>query len=160
MNDQNKILNDLMLRLMHIINKYSTLEKHPIRFSKDVILTPREIHTIQAVGEHEQLNVKDVGDFFGVTKSAASQMVSKLVAKGYLRKSSAADNNKELLLSLTERGQQAFAAHENLHNKHRRELENKLKSYFSEEEILTVTKLLSCIDDVFNERIAEFVNAE
>jgi DNA-binding MarR family transcriptional regulator len=148
------------MRLMRIINKHSSLEEQPIRFNETVVLTPREIHSIQAIGEHDRINVKELGDHFGVSKSAASQMVAKLVEKGYVRKENPADNHKELQLSLTEIGWQAFRVHERFHGKHMEDLSKRLKSEFSDSEIARTSELLGIIEDVMNKRISELLDKE
>ncbi len=154
MKTQSDTIRILLTHMQRIIHKHSFLEDHPIRFAKDIVLTPREIHTIQAIGEHPEINIKELGELFGVSKSAASQMTAKLVGKGYVCKENPIDNNKELRLSLTDAGRQAFHAHACFHGKHLAELEKCLKSEFSDSETARTAELLAIIENVMDKRIS------
>jgi DNA-binding MarR family transcriptional regulator len=141
-------------KLMRILNKRAHIEELRVRFDEGVELTPKEIHTIQAIGEHKQINVTNLADHFGVTKSAASQIVAKLVGKGFVDKRQAAHSNKELELSLTELGWRAFQAHERFHGQHLAELVNRL-SAFSLSQIATTSVLLDVMESILEERLAQ-----
>ena len=138
--------------LMRIINKHSCLEARPIRFGDDLEVTHREIHAIQAIGEHARINITDLGRHFGVTKSAASQMVAKLAEKGLVEKEPAAHSNKEYQLSLTESGRRAFGVHEEYHGRHMAELAERLEA-FSLLQIATASVLLEVIESVVDEHL-------
>ena len=157
MKTKDKKIENLLLHLRRIMNKHSSLEEQPIRFNEMVVLTPREIHSIQAIGENELINIKELGDYFGVSKSAASQMVAKLVEKGYVRKENPTYNNKELQLTLTDIGRQAFSAHECFHGKHMEDLIKRLNSEFTKTEIARASELLGMIEDIMDKRILELI---
>jgi DNA-binding MarR family transcriptional regulator len=74
-----------------------------------------ELHTITAVGQEPGLSLKRLAELTGVTKGAASQMVSRLVRKGYVTKGPAPGAPREIALDLTELGRRARAAHAELH---------------------------------------------
>jgi DNA-binding MarR family transcriptional regulator len=160
MKTKEKIISEISSRLMRIINRHLALEEHPIRFSREVLLTPKEIHTIQAIGKHEHINVKELGEYFGVTKSAASQMAGKLVDKGFVNKNNPAHNNKELELSLTEPGKKAYCLHERIHEEHAADLTMRLNSLFSSREMEKASELLGVIEDAINERILSLMERE
>ncbi|WP_449245049.1 MarR family winged helix-turn-helix transcriptional regulator [Desulfobacca acetoxidans] len=144
-------------KLMRILNRQAQIEEIRIRFDEGVKLTPKEIHTIQAIGEPKQINLTDLAVHFGVTKSAASQIVAKLAEKGFVRKRHAAHSNKELDLSLTELGWRAFHAHERFHGKHMADLVNRL-SAFSLAQIATTSVLLDVIESVLEERLVRILH--
>ncbi len=141
-------------QLLRILNKHSRMEEHSIRFDEGVEMTPKEIHTVQAIGENEQINITGVAAHFGITKSAASQMVAKLVEKGFAEKELAAHSHKELQLSLTELGWRAFHAHERLHGAHMADLMNRL-SAFTLSQVATTSALVEVIESVMDDRLAE-----
>ncbi|MEJ2718813.1 MAG: MarR family transcriptional regulator, partial [Deltaproteobacteria bacterium] len=70
METKEDLIKELALHLMRICNVHSRIEGHLIRFDEGVEMTPKEIHTIQAIGEHQQMNVTDVAAYFRVTKAA------------------------------------------------------------------------------------------
>ncbi|MDD4952814.1 MAG: MarR family transcriptional regulator, partial [Desulfovibrionaceae bacterium] len=107
---------------------------------------------IQAIGNQEHMSVTEVAAVFGVTKSAASQMVSRLVDKGFLEKRQAPHSNKEYQLRLTPLGWKAYDAHENFHGKDREELIKRLRTV-SKSEIIAVTTLLDAMNNVLDRRM-------
>lgn len=154
METKEEFITAMSRKLLRILNKHARLEELRIRFDEGVEVTPKEIHTIQAIGEHKQINVTDLAAYFGVTKSAASQIVAKLTDKGFVEKRQAAHSNKELQLCLTELGWRAFHAHERFHGKHMADLVNRL-SAFSLSQIATTSVLLEVIESVLEDRLAQ-----
>lgn len=154
-NDPEKI-DALLNYLWRLAHKYASLEKSPLRYNDNVTLSPGEIHTIQAIGKNKDINVRDLGEYFGISKSAASQMVTRLVRKAYVNKENPADNNKELCLSLTARGWEAFSVHESFHNRCQEELTGRIKRSFSDTETDRFKDFLQLIDEVIKERLKEF----
>ncbi len=140
-------------QLQKVARKLSRIEGLPIVVDKGVAVSTREAHTIQAIGEKTPLCVKDISTRFGVSKSAASQMVSKLARKGFIDKQPSAHSNKELQLSLTPMGWQAFRAHEQAHNRDMNRIIEGMES-FSSAEIASLKKLLKIFSDIADERLS------
>lgn len=147
-------IQNLTQRLMRIINKHSQIEKLPIQFGEHFDLTAKEVHCIQAVGLQQGCNIKQLGEGLGVTKSAASQMVGKLVKKGVLIKRKAPDSHKELEITLTDSGWKAFEAHKEFHERHLLTLKEKLGD-FSDPQIAMAGAILSVVESVVDERMEE-----
>jgi DNA-binding MarR family transcriptional regulator len=105
-------LSELMERIIH---KYNQVENKKRIYGANVLLTRTEIHTIVAVGEHPGLNVTELAQKQGVTKGAASQMIYKLVDKGFINKTVSPDSDTEVCLMLTEMGNTAFEGHRKYH---------------------------------------------
>jgi DNA-binding MarR family transcriptional regulator len=144
-------INKIFLPLQRILYMRTLLEERPIFFG-DVKLTPKEIHTIEVIGKKRNINIKEVGDYFGVTKSAASQMVKKLTRKSLIKKINPPDNNKEFQLTLTSAGKKAFAVHERFHAEHAEELLDKLCK-FSLKEIEAAAGILEVIEETVEKRM-------
>ncbi|QTA89119.1 MarR family winged helix-turn-helix transcriptional regulator [Desulfonema magnum] len=154
METKEDLIKVIIRQLLRVLNKYSRVEELPIRVDEDVEITTREIHTIQAIGENEHINITGVAAHFGVTKSAASQIVRKLADKGFVKKEYAAYSNKELQLSLTKLGWLAFHAHDRFHGKDMGRIIERL-SVFSLSQIATISVLLDVIENVMNERLSQ-----
>ena len=154
METKEDIIKDLLRKLSRIIDTRSRMEALRIKYD-DVALSPREIHTIETIGKHENINVKELGDRFRVTKSAASQLVAKLERKGLVFKEPAAHSNKELHVRLTDSGWRTFHAHERLHNEHMADMVAKLET-FSLSQIATTSVLLEIIENVMLSRLDYF----
>lgn len=138
--------------LMRFAKKYARIERLPVPVCDGTEVTTQEAHTIQAVGEHKRMSVTEVATHFGVTKSAASQIVGKLAKKGFLRKEQSPENNKELRLTLTESGWQVFHAHEQFHGEDLVYLMERL-SVFPLQQIAVLSVLLEAISSVMDERL-------
>jgi DNA-binding MarR family transcriptional regulator len=133
--------NDLINQLIKITYELGELEKRPIDFGTGEKLYPSEIHTIDAVGDNFD-TVTAVSEKFGITKGAVSQVIIKLHKKGYVQKNRNEAYSKEIILSLTDKGLKAYAAHKKLH----RVMDTgllKLFDGYSEEWILTFEDMLS-----------------
>jgi DNA-binding MarR family transcriptional regulator len=120
--------------------------------AEGIEVTPSEAHTLQAIGELESINVTSLGDHFGVTKSAASQIVSKLAKKGFVKKALSEHSGKELRLEMTEMGRQAFEAIQKFRGRHFQDIIKRLGS-FSLSQIATAAVLLDVIEDVMDDRL-------
>ncbi len=104
---------DIFIRL---VNQYRMMDEFPHYFkNEDTFLHVREIHTIGAVGRNENINITNLAKFQGVTKSAASQMIKKLVKKGLVTKNVSAETENEVVLRLTEKGAVIFEEHQRYH---------------------------------------------
>lgn len=132
-----KIMSDLIGQFHRVASQYAQLEAQPVTVDDEHVLSTREIHTIDAIGCSQLNTVSDVGRFFGITKSAASQLISKLEKRGFLSKNCSSKNNKEVQLVLTDLGWKAYQLHEQLHGKERTAL-------FEQFEQLPPEQLLHC----------------
>jgi len=153
MKSKEDIVREMSRSLFRILNKHARLEDMPFRVDEHMELTHRELHAIQAIGENTQINITDLGAYFGVTKSAASQMVSKLARKGLVEKESSAHSNKELRLTLTSLGWRAFELHEKFHGDHIADLVERLNA-FSPADMETTAVLLDVLEGVVDERLS------
>lgn len=68
------------------------------------------------------MNVTQLAEQLGVTKGTISPVVTKLAKRGYVSKLKGGENNKEVLLRLTVKGQMAYHGHEMFHLKLHTEL--------------------------------------
>ena len=78
-------------------------------------LTITEVHTIVAVGLHEQNPMNVVAARLGVTLATLTTAVNKLVRKGFVERIRAEDDRRKVLVSLTKKGRQVFRAHNVFH---------------------------------------------
>lgn len=98
-----------------IINKYNQEENKKRCYGTDTVLTRKEIHTIYSIGKNSGINVTQLAKLQGVTKGAVSQMIYKLVEKGYVKKSVSMNSDSEVRLELTAAGCVAYDAHNQFH---------------------------------------------
>lgn len=157
MHNEKDSVQHLTGRLRRIIDKHRRIEELPIRMGISSGLTPRELHCIQAVGASEGANIKGIGDALGVTKSAASQMLSKLEKKGFIRKEKSADNDKEIQAYLADAGWEAYKTHQEFNERHQRTLKKRLQD-FPDSQIALASAILAVVETVVDDRMAELFN--
>ncbi|MGO1118329.1 MarR family winged helix-turn-helix transcriptional regulator [Rhodovibrionaceae bacterium A322] len=98
-----------------LMQKIDAVDAKPKEFGTGMKLHRSEIHGVQAIGALSGRNMMALADHLQVTKGAVSQLVSKLVKKGLVRKVRREDNAKEVLLELTDLGWTAYHKHEEFH---------------------------------------------
>jgi DNA-binding MarR family transcriptional regulator len=103
------LLGDLMEAMVAVDSK-------PMDFDTGTVLHRAELHAIQAIGREPGLSLTRLAEVSGVTKGAASQVVSRLVGKGMVSKEASTREPRMISLELTELGWTAHAAHERLHD--------------------------------------------
>jgi DNA-binding MarR family transcriptional regulator len=74
-----------------------------------------EIHTIQAVGNNEGINLTELARVLDVTKPTVSERIAKLARLKLVRKQTCDENQKEIRLALTDKGWTAYHNHEKQH---------------------------------------------
>ncbi|WDP92020.1 MAG: MarR family transcriptional regulator [Desulfobacter sp.] len=106
----------LLDTLFHrVVNKMKRIEQKPRYFGTPYLLYPSEIHTIESVGRHPGINVTGLADLQGVTKGAVSQVIRKLVDKNMVIRMKDEQNDRDVLLKLSDTGRVAYDAHEEFH---------------------------------------------
>ncbi|MFH0967054.1 MAG: MarR family winged helix-turn-helix transcriptional regulator [Methanobacteriota archaeon] len=115
-------------------------------------LTLSEIHTIQAIGNNPDNNVKIIADTLGVTPSAASQVIKKLNRREFVRKIRGFRNEKEVTLELTEKGRIAYQNHELIHAHVQEQIISRIGD-LNDGERNTIWKVFSAFDSVYNETL-------
>ncbi|MGD9609994.1 MAG: MarR family winged helix-turn-helix transcriptional regulator [Desulfovibrionaceae bacterium] len=153
METKDDLIMSTVRQFQRVAAKYARIEELPIPVEDGIEVTTREAHTIEAVGNRQQVSVTDVANAFGITKSAASQMVSKLCDKGFLEKKQAPHSNKEFQLTLTPLGRKAFDAHARFHGEDKEALMERLRGY-SLSQIATISVLLEAIGEVMDNRLS------
>ena len=119
-------IQDFKETFLRIINKFKALEKIPIDHGTGDLLYASEINTLEIIGKFPGINLTQLAQKRGVTKGAVSQIVSKLVKKQLVTKNQEPDNEKAVLLKLTDAGWVAFENHEKFHEKYDSQMIEKL----------------------------------
>ncbi|WP_187286366.1 MULTISPECIES: MarR family winged helix-turn-helix transcriptional regulator [Leuconostoc] len=102
-----------------------------------------------SIGKNPDISLNQLAKVRKISKSAASQMTSKLVSKGIITKSRLENNAKRSALSLTNEELKVFYEHMNQQTYLENELENVINE-FSTEELTKITLLMSKIEDVWD----------
>jgi DNA-binding MarR family transcriptional regulator len=78
----------------------------------DETLYQSEMHLIQAIGRTPNVTITAIAAASSKTTSACSQMVHKLIKRGFVNQERNTQNNREYKLSLTEAGWEIYRLHE------------------------------------------------
>lgn len=101
--------------LSKLVNQYNKLENMPFDTGLGDCLFPSELNMIEAIHTNKGRTVTELCIYFGITKGAVSQTITKLISKGYVSKTRSLSNKKELIIELTQKGIQAFDRHDQFH---------------------------------------------
>ncbi len=144
MDDKRKLINELLVELF---NHILLLEERNLKTHGLKNLTITEVHIIEAIKKVDNPSMGEVSARLMVTIGTLSTSVNRLVQKGYVRNDRSEKDRRVVLLSLTEKGEEAFKIHETFHEK----MVSKVleRSHLKDDELLlaSLQKLL----DFFNE---------
>lgn len=132
------------------MNKYIATEKKPCDYGVGCLLHRSEIHTIDAIGRNPQINITDLSNYLGVTKSAISQMVDKLIKKDMLHKTVLSKSDTEVALSLTDKGKQVYKGHTEYHLHFRNDIDQILRT-IPDESIETFCEIMNKLNAILSE---------
>lgn len=140
-------LSDAWIR---ILTKMSNLDGTPRDYGSGNLLHNAEIHTIMRIGRDPGLNITALAAREGISKSAISQMVSRLEQKGLVKRYRSPDNGKETLLQLTAAGRVAHLGHEQHHAAIFARMEEKLGD-ISLEQVTCLMHFFQAIEETIDE---------
>lgn len=149
-----EIYDELIRLTFQVVNKFQAVEKISQHFGTEEALYPREIHTIQAIGNHPDTNITGLASILGITKGTVSPIVTKLAKKKFVLKLKGMDNNKEVVLRLTPKGEVAYHTHEMFEQQIRSKLFDILEKAGSEN-LLFLGKFLRVCNKILDDHIKE-----
>jgi DNA-binding MarR family transcriptional regulator len=132
-------LDELTHELFTFFNGFSSWENSVIKTSD---LAVSEAHAIEVLGKYGQMNMKSLAQYLGVTTGTTTVTVDRLEKKQYATRESVKEDRRVHLITLTEKGHQAFAEHHQYHYN----LSEQILSVLSDEEneqLLTILKKIN-----------------
>jgi DNA-binding MarR family transcriptional regulator len=144
----------LIERFLRLANLIAASEDKPRGFGTAHKLTRAEIHTIEAIGHHPGLSVTDLARVQGISKSAVSQMLSRLKSKRLVVQSNSAGSERDTDIGLTKLGALAYKNHEAGHRSLYEAIEARLKE-LSPDALDSLSGIFAEIEGYLAERIAE-----
>lgn len=119
-----KELMETMYESSRLIHLYESI---PRTYGTEDELFMVEVHTLDLIGRHGKITTSEIAEINNRTTSAASQMVEKLIKKDLAFKYRNPNNQRELIIELTEKGKIVYAYHKELdaveYHKHLKTLE-------------------------------------
>jgi DNA-binding MarR family transcriptional regulator len=95
------------------IKEFNEFESSPRDFGTGDLLYSSEIHTLQAIGNNANINLSELAEILGISKSGVSKFIEKLLNKEVITKGNPLNNKKEVVFNLTKKGWTAYSGHQN-----------------------------------------------
>ena len=134
--------------VLWMMNEYILMASQPKTYGTDMTFHRLDIHLIHSIGEKPGINVTELSKIHNITKSAVSQAVKKLEKRNLIERYKSEENKKEILFRLLEKGETAYKAHKEYHEKTEAPFIRELAE-FTEEEARGAEKLI----DILSRRV-------
>lgn len=138
-------LNRFLERTYRIMNKYNGKTKKPKTYGNEIYLHSAEVHMIEVIGSHEAITASEVAKILGISRSAVSQTITKLMEKELIQKQLIHPTNNEIALCLTKEGKNIYLYHLEYHKTMLDEL-NELADKLPEDSLTILQDMLDVIE--------------
>lgn len=137
----NDVLSRLFQDIMNIEGRRLITEEF-----KDITLN--DMHVIEAIGIDEPRNMSTVAKKLSVTVGTLTIAVNNLVKKGYVLRRRGEKDRRVVFLSLSEKGQKAYAHHRRFHE----DMIRAILKDLSESETKVLVKALKNVQRFFDQK--------
>lgn len=138
-------LNEILVKLFRNINN---IEEQAIRTEEYKDVTTNDMHVIEAIGIDCPKNMTAVAKALGVTTGTLTISVNSLVKKGFVERVRSEEDRRVVLVSLSEKGKNAFKHHQKFHE----EMIDAVLQRLTEDEKVVLEKALSNLNTFFIEK--------
>lgn len=136
---------------LKVINHYIATEKRPCDYRLGCLLYRSEVHTLEAIKINNGTNITGLATYLGVSKSAVSQMIGKLIKKNMVFKTVLSKSDTEVALTLTPDGEEVCNRHDEIHRGLYRYVDEALAKV-SERDIEVFQDIMNRLDVFLDER--------
>lgn len=138
-------LNELLVKLF---NDILQIEEQSLKADEFNDLSITEIHVIEAIGLNQERNMSSVARDLDITIGTLTIAINNLLRKGYVNRTRSEEDRRIVLISLTEKGINAFKHHSQFHD----EMIKTTISKLSDEEMKVLISALENINGYFREK--------
>lgn len=131
-------VSELSKKFMEFFDKLSSWEHSVV---KDSGLSPAQMHTIEVIGHHKNMMMRELADRLGITTGTLTVAVDRLEKLGMVERKPHEHDRRAWLIVLTENGTKMYAQHNKFHEEFTREIAQDL----STEEIESLTILMKSV---------------
>ena len=132
--------------LLKFHNEIAKMSKKPNNYGTEYFVYQSEIHMIDFIGRHPDLNISEISEEIGMSKSAVSQMLTKLSKKNFIVKER---YKKEVSVHLTTEGMKLFKGHQQYHEtQNQYSVFKNIEKYPVESKALVVDFIMDYIADL------------
>ena len=112
--DHYKTINDI---LVNLFNEILDIEEKALINGEYRDISVKDMHIIESIGVKAPRNMSAVSRDLSVTVGTLTTAVNGLVKKGYVRRMRSEEDRRVVLISLTQKGERAYAHHQAFHDK-------------------------------------------
>lgn len=98
---------DFYNQFARIHNQFSVVKRNSTIDDGENIINPSEMQILSIIYSNPSYTSVDIANQLYITKSATSQQIKKLSNKGYINKVRDTNNERKVILQLTDRGNKA-----------------------------------------------------
>jgi DNA-binding MarR family transcriptional regulator len=113
----------LSRQFIEFYDKLSSWEHSVVKGSG---LSPAQMHTIEVIGYHQNLKMKELAERLGITTGTLTVAVDRLENLGMVERRPHERDRRSWLVVLTERGREMFEQHSRYHEAFTQEIANDL----------------------------------
>lgn len=132
--------------LVNLFREILVVEENAIITGEFEDITVNDMHIIEAVGL-EGRNMSAIAKSLGITVGSLTTSMNGLVKKEYVVRERSEEDRRVVMISLTEKGERAFAQHKTFHD----EMTEAVIASLDEKEIPTLTNVLQGLIKFFRE---------
>ena len=107
-----KDIEQLNHSIIEFYDRFSSWEQSVV---KDKSLSLAQTHTIEVLGSHGAMRMKELADRLGITTGTLTVQVDKLVNAGFIERHPHETDRRSILVSLSESGESLYREHNDLH---------------------------------------------
>lgn len=143
---------DFMNQFVRIHNQFSAVKRTQSCTFEGETYYPAEMHVLTLLSRNPDLTISHIAASLYITRSAGSQIVKKLAARGLVAKERASDNERVVNLSISEKGSEAVKLFIGFENE-------SLSGFFNNfvhadsREIKVVRKYLNMLEEMFDKKL-------
>ncbi len=126
---------ELSQLIIELYEKISSWEHTVVKGSG---LSLAQMHTIEIIGHHENLRMKELAGKMGVTTGTLTVMIDRLEKAGLVLRQPHPNDRRSYVITLTSRGREHFKEHHKLHSL----LTAELTASFNDQEVSELSHLL------------------
>ena len=120
---------------------YDKISSWEYSIVKESGLSPAQMHTVEVIGHHQNMRMKELAGRLGVTTGTLTVGVDKLEKMGLVERKPHKKDRRSWLIVLTEEGKRMYEQHHRFHQEFTREISSDL----SIDEVKTLSKLLGIV---------------
>ena len=129
---------------------YADRNAKRIDYGTGEFYTPVEVHILEKIYLHPGVTVTEIAHMTGRTKSAISQIVSKLESKDLITKTVQEAHGKKQSLQVTANGKNLSESHIKYDDEHTEEFFGRIKEYYTPEEIDAFFRVMETLSYMLN----------